>query len=84
MAPVTNGRRIDARTRSAGLALVPILGWREPVTQTATDLGPGFVDQEAIAGDEQGIGVVGQDVALAQQSARKPLVVLVGQQDELG
>ena len=72
-------RRSDSIDRAQ---LVPIRGWREPVTQAAPDLGPRFVDQEAVAGDEQGMGIVGQEVALPSQPARKPLVVLVGQDDE--
>ena len=73
-------RRPDSVARARS---VPILGWREPVTQAPADLGPRLVDQEAVAGNDQRIRVVEQDVALAPQSAGKPLVVLVGQDDEL-
>ena len=70
-------RAADRRPDAIGRARpVPILGWREPVTQSPADLGTGLVDQEAVACNDQRIRVVEQDVALApavgREATRRP------------
>ena len=70
-------RAADRRPDAVGRARRrPIRGWWEPVTQAATDLGPRLVDQEAVAGDEQGMGIGGQEVALrvaaGPEATRRP------------
>ena len=62
---------------------LPVVRRWELVTQAAAEGCPIVIDQESVAGDEQRPGACSQDGALARETARKPFVVLVGQEDEI-